>query len=204
MSLPPIVLEDEYVALKPLELSHIEGLYQAGQDLSIWQWMSFNFCGSLKDTQTWVTSCIENTHEGRQQAFVIIDKKKDKIVGTTSYLNIEPANKAIEIGFTFLAPEAQRSQINRRCKLLLLSHAFETLEVNRVALQTHEHNSQSRNAILGIGAQFEGILRMCRIYQDGSVRSSAFYSVIKPQWPDTKSRLVDKINHHLITPSLQL
>ena len=204
MSLPAVLLEDDYVALKAMELSHAEGLYQACQVPAIWSWYTYNYCESLDTTKAWVETCIENTRKGSQQAFVIVDKMNDKIVGSTSYLNIDLANRAIEIGYTFIAPEAQRSHINRRCKLLLLSHAFETLLVNRVALQTHEHNSQSRKAILGIGAQFEGILRMCRVYQDGSVRSSAYYSVIEPQWPDTKSRLVDKINHHLITPSLQM
>jgi N-acetyltransferase len=201
MLLPPVILEDEFVVLRPIELSHLEGLYQACQLPSIWRWYAYSYCESLEATKLWIENCIENNHKGQQQAFVIVDKMKDKIVGSSSYLNIDLANKAIEIGSTFLAPEAQRSHINRRCKLMLLSHAFETLQVNRVALQTHEHNSQSRNAILGIGAQFEGILRMNRVYLDGSVRSSAFYSVIKPHWQDTKSRLMDKISHHHVTSS---
>lgn len=200
MALGSIILEDEYVALKPMQTSHIGGLYNAGKDLSIWQWTTANYCETLDITQQWVESCLEKYRLNLQQPFVILDKTQNKIVGSTSYLNISLEHKAIEIGFTFLTPRAQRSYINRRCKFLLLSHAFETLKLNRVAFQTHEKNQRSRNAILGIGATFEGIHRDCRIQQDGSIRSSAFFSIITPEWPQAKSKLLAK----LTKPSMQI
>jgi RimJ/RimL family protein N-acetyltransferase len=193
MALKPIILEDEYVALKPMQATHIKGLYDAGKDLSIWQWTTANYCETLDITKQWVESCLENAHLNLQQPFVIVDKTQDKIVGSSSYLNIFLEHKSIEIGFTFLNPSAQRSYVNRRCKLLLLTHAFETLLLNRVALQTHEKNQRSRTAILAIGATFEGIQRDCRIQQDGSIRSSAFFSIIKPEWSLTKSQLLAKL-----------
>jgi RimJ/RimL family protein N-acetyltransferase len=199
MTLETITLEDEYVALKPMQTCHIEDLYCAGKDLSIWQWTTSKYCETLDTTKQWVESCLENARLNVQQPFVIVDKTQNKIVGSTSYLNIFLEHKSIEIGFTFLNPAAQRSYINRRCKLLLLTHAFETLNLNRVALQTHEKNQRSRTAILAIGATFEGIHRDCRIQQDGSIRSSAFYSIIKPEWPQAKSQLLAKLTKPEIT-----
>lgn len=193
MALKPITLEDEYVALKPMQISHANDLYAAGIDLSIWQWTTANYCQTLEITKKWVVSCLESAHLNLQQPFVILDKTQGKIVGSTSYLNIFLEHKAIEIGFTFLTPSAQRTYVNRRCKLLLLTHAFEILKLNRVAFQTHEMNQRSRMAILAIGATFEGIQRDCRIQQDGSIRSSAFYSIIKPQWSQVRSQLLAKL-----------
>ena len=188
-----MILEDQYVALKPMQSNHINELYSAGKNLSIWQWTTANYCQTQGITQHWVEACLENARLNIQQPFVIVDKTQDKIVGSTSYLNISLEHKAIEIGYTFLTPSAQRSFVNRRCKLLLLTHAFETLKFNRVAFQTHEKNQRSRSAILAIGAIFEGIHRDCRIQQDGSIRSSAFYSIIRPEWPQTKSKLLSRL-----------
>jgi RimJ/RimL family protein N-acetyltransferase len=196
-------LEDEYVALKPMQPSHIKDLYRAGKDLAIWQWTTANYCQTLDITKQWVESCIEKARLNLQQPFVIVDKTQNEIVGSTSYLNISVEHKSIEIGFTFLNPSAQRSFVNRRCKLLLLTHAFETLKLNRVAFQTHQKNQRSRNAILGIGATFEGIHRDCRIQQDRSIRSSAVYSIIKPEWPQVKCKLLTKLTQSKIEKILE-
>jgi RimJ/RimL family protein N-acetyltransferase len=193
-----MILEDEYVALKPMQSSHIKDLYRAGKDLAIWQWTTANYCQTLDITKQWVESCIEKAHLNLQQPFVIEDKTQNEIVGSTSYLNISAEHKSIEIGFTFLNPNAQRSFVNRRCKLLLLIHSFETLKLNRVAFQTHHKNQRSRTAISAIGATFEGIHRDCRIQQDGSIRSSAIYSIIKPEWPQVKCKLLAKLTQPTI------
>ena len=199
MTLGTIILEDQFVALKPMQTSHIEALYNAGKHPSIWKWTTAKYCITPEATQQWVNTCLDNAKLNTQHPFVIVDKTQNKIVGSTSYLNIFLEHKAIEIGFTFLTPSAQKSYVNRRCKLLLLTHAFETLNLNRVALQTHEKNQGSRNAISGIGATFEGIQRDCRIQQDGSVRSSAFYSIIKSEWPITKKNLLSRLTQPTLT-----
>ncbi len=186
-------LEDEYVKLEPMTLQHAAALHEAGKFSAIWRWTTHPYCLTQEATNDWVASCLRNVHDGTQIPFVIVDKQSNTIVGSSSYLNISLEHKTIEIGYTFLTPASQRSYINRRNKLLLLTHAFETLKVNRVALQTHEKNDKSRNAILGLGAQFEGIQRNCRIQYDGSIRSSAFYSIIKPEWSSTKAALLAKI-----------
>jgi len=189
----PLMLEDEKVQLKQMTLDHVPDLFAAGQELSIWAWTSSNYCQSLELTKEWVEACLQRQDNHQQIPFVIIDKASNKIVGSTSYLNIFAEHKVIEIGYTFLSPAAQRSYINRRCKLLLLNHAFEQLKVNRVALQTNEKNEKSKNAILAIGAIFEGVYRDCIIQADNTLRSSAFFSIIKPEWPQVKYKLIEKI-----------
>lgn len=189
------VIEDEYVALIPIAKSHIDGLHQAGKDDSIWQWTTEAYCLTLENTEKWVETCLENAANGAQAPYVIWDKINAKIVGSTSYLNIELQHKAIEIGYTFVSTQSQRTHINRRCKLALLSHAFERLNVNRVAFQTHEKNQRSRNAILGLGARLDGILRHNRVLPNGSLRSSAIFSILKEEWPTTKAALIEKIRH---------
>ena len=193
MHLQPVVLENSCIKIVPMKIQHIEELFQAGNDPDIWQWTTFPYCLTKKNTTDWVNACLNNIELGIQQPFVIINKTTNKVVGSTSYLNIFLEHKSIEIGFTFLTPSAQRTHINKQCKLLLLTHAFETLGMNRVALQTHELNEKSRNAILGIGATFEGTQRNCRIQHDGTIRSSAFFSIIKPEWPLVKADLIQKI-----------
>lgn len=193
MQVEPIILEDSYVKLMPMKREHIQDLFLAGQDPEIWNWTTSPYCLTVQNTTEWVEVCLQNAEQGTQVPFVIIDKASNNIVGSTSYLNISLEHKFIEIGYTFLAPKAQRGYINRRNKLLLLTHAFETLGMNRVALQTHAMNEKSRTAIIGIGAKFEGVQRNCRIQHDGSIRSSAFFSIIKPEWPKAKVALTNKI-----------
>lgn len=190
---PIATLQDEYVALEPMSMEHFDDLFVAGKDPAIWEWTTSNYCASLSATKAWITGCLQNDQSGTQHPFVIKDKRKEIIVGSTSYLNINLEHKVIEIGYTFLNPRAQGCDVNKRCKLLLLTYAFEVLGMNRVALQTHEKNSQSRNAILSLGAKFEGIHRFARIQQDGSIRNSAFYSVVKPEWSNVKLALSNKI-----------
>ncbi|AGH44249.1 GNAT family N-acetyltransferase [Paraglaciecola psychrophila] len=96
-----MILEDEYVALKPMHASHIKNLYRAGKDLAIWQWTTTNYCQTLDITKQWVESCIENARLNLQQPFVIVDKTQNEIVGSTSYLNISVKHKSIEIGLPF-------------------------------------------------------------------------------------------------------
>lgn len=189
----PVTLEDDAVALYPMSHSQQQELHQAGMHESIWQWTTESYCLTSSSTEQWINACLERQEQGSQLAFSIFDKHRNQIVGSTSYLNINLPHGAIEIGYTFLTPAVQRSSVNRRCKLLLLRYAFEQLQVNRVAFQTHEKNHISRTAILGIGAQFEGVLRDCRIQQDGSIRSSAVFSIIKSEWPAVQANLQAKI-----------
>lgn len=189
----PVTLESEYVKLVPMTIEHAEALYHAGNDERIWRWMVPNRCANLNATIEWINICLHEQSQNRQIPFIIIDKKTNTVVGTTSYLHIFRDHRAMEIGYTFINPSVQRSHVNRSNKLLLLNHAFDELGANRVVLQTHEKNDKSRNAILGLGAQFEGVERYCRILPNNTVRSSAKFSIIRPEWQETKQALINKM-----------
>lgn len=196
--LKSICLEDEHVKLEPMNTTHAQALYHAGRYQSIWRWTTQAYCLDLESSKAWVTESLEMQKNGSLLPFVIFDKYSNKVVGSSSYLNISLAHKAIEIGYSFLTPQAQKTNVNRRCKILLLEHAFCQLNMNRVAFQTHEKNVASRKAIEGLGATYEGTHRDCRIMHDGSVRSSAFYSIIRPEWPKLKVQLQEKIARHAL------
>lgn len=131
---------------------------------------------------------------GIEHCFVMIDQADQRIIGSTRFLNIEPANRKLEIGWTWMHPDYWGSAVNFECKLLLFSYCFETLNIARVQIKTDELNIRSRRAIEKMGAHFEGILRNDMIREDGSYRNSAYYSVIIQDWPKVKSVLTQKLS----------
>ncbi len=129
---------------------------------------------------------------GEAYPFAVIDRASGRAIGSTRYLCIEPPNLAVEIGWTWYGAAARRTSINTECKYLLMRHAFEAMwpeGANRVQWRTDARNERSRAAILRIGAQFEGVWRKHRVMHDGHVRDSAFYSVVRAEWPAVKARL---------------
>jgi len=190
----PVIFESEFVRIEPMTLEHAEDLMAAGSAPELWRFIIPNRCETLESTKHWINFFHDEQKAGKLIPFVIFDKKQQKIVGQTTYVNIDRHHKGIEVGYTFIQPNVQRSGLNRQCKYMLITHAFENLGANRVQLQTSEKNDKSRNAILGIGAKFEGIRRYDRIQGDGSIRSSAYFSIIKPEWRETKQALIDKMS----------
>ena len=140
LKINPLTLEDDAVMLVPMALEHSDGLFKAGQYPEIWQWTMEPYCLTIESTIVWINECLAKAQQGNLVPFVIIDKQSNSIVGSTSYLNIALEHKALEIGFTFLSPAAQKTHINRRCKYLLLNYAFETLLANRVAFFNKKKN----------------------------------------------------------------
>jgi RimJ/RimL family protein N-acetyltransferase len=132
-------------------------------------------------------------------AFATIDKATNKVVGSTRFMKANLANKRVEIGFTFLGTSWQKTHINTEAKLLMLTHAFETMALNRVELLTDFLNTTSRNAILRLGAKEEGILRNHMIMPDGRVRDSVIYSIISNEWAGVKQHLNAKLNRRIET-----
>jgi len=130
---------------------------------------------------------------GRELAFATVDAEADRIVGSTRFMAIEPAHRRVEIGSTFLAASSQRTHVNSEAKLLMLTHAFDAWEVNRVELLTDKLNERSRAAIARIGAQPEGILRAHRVMPDGRIRDSAIYSITRPEWPGMQAALAGRL-----------
>src|SRR4029077_17022796 len=127
---------------------------------------------------------------GSEMPFATVDQASGRAIGSSRFMSIVPEHKRLEIGWTWVGLEHQRTGINREAKLLQLTHAFETLGANRVEFKTHVRNGGSRPAIAGIGATFEGIFRSHSIMPDGSIRDSAYFSVIAPEWPEVKARLL--------------
>lgn len=130
---------------------------------------------------------------GTELGFATVDAATDRIAGSTRFMAIEPAHRRVEIGSTFLAAGYQRTAINTEAKLLMLEHAFDAWQVNRVELLTDALNERSRAAISRIGAQPDGILRAHRVMPDGRIRDSAIYSITRPEWPGVRAALVDRL-----------
>ena len=138
----------------------------------------------------WVEAALANQEAGTERPFATIDLATGRAVGSSRFMSIVPDHRRLEIGWTWIATAFQRTGSNREAKLLQLSHAFETLGANRVEFKTHARNEQSRTALAGIGATFEGVFRNHTIMPDGSLRDSAYFSVIVEEWPTVKAALV--------------
>ncbi len=127
---------------------------------------------------------------GNEIAFAIVGKSDQRAIGSTRYLNIEPAHRTLEIGWTWIGTKYQRTAVNTECKYLLLRHAFEQLGAVRVQFKTDARNEQSQRAIERIGAVKEGVLRKSHTTYTGYIRDSVYYSIIDDEWPDVKQRLL--------------
>jgi len=184
----PVVLEGSLVRLEPLRPDHLPDLERVAFDLPIWQW---TIMGPQDEAglRRWVETALADAEAGTERPFATIDLASGRAVGSTRYMSIVPEHRRLEIGWTWIGTALQRTGANREAKLLQLTHAFETLGANRVEFKTHSRNERSRAALAGIGATFEGIFRHHSIMPDGSLRDSAYFSVISPEWPAVKARL---------------
>ena len=186
-------LEGELVVLEPLEEHHADGLWQAAQAPEIWQWLAH--VGSSRDYfDRWMEISLQAAGEGREGVFATRRRADGELVGSSRYLNVRPADRVVEIGWTWLNPSAWRSGINVEAKLLMFEHAFERLDCVRVELKTDARNERSRAAMEALPAQFEGILRKHMIVPDVGVRDSAYFSVIDDEWPAVRANLEGRLS----------
>jgi RimJ/RimL family protein N-acetyltransferase len=185
----PVVLESSRIRLEPLREDHLADLALVAFDAPLWQW---TIMGAQDEAglQRWVETARQNQDAGTERPFATIDLASGRAVGSSRFMSIVPEHRRLEIGWTWIGMAFQRTGSNREAKLLQLSHAFETLGANRVEFKTHARNEQSRNALAGIGATFEGVFRNHTIMPDGSLRDSAYFSVIVEEWPAVKAALV--------------
>ncbi|HEY3523675.1 MAG TPA: GNAT family N-acetyltransferase [Candidatus Limnocylindrales bacterium] len=188
LEIDPVVLEGSIVRLEPLSLDHLDGLAEVGLDPAVWRWVTIDV-RTREGLDSWIREALAEQAAGSSLPFATIDRASGRPVGCTRFLNIDRRNRHLEIGWTWVAPGRQRSGVNREAKLLMLRHAFETLGCLRVEFKTDSLNDQSRAALLGIGATFEGIFRNHVISQDGRLRHSAWYSVTDREWPAVRDRL---------------
>jgi RimJ/RimL family protein N-acetyltransferase len=190
------VLEGTLVRVEPLAAEHEPALWEAGQDPEVWRWMPVVASTSREHFHRWIEQMLEDTAAGRQASFVTTLRASGAPIGHTSYLALRPEHRGLEIGGTWLGSQWWRSGANIETKLLLLTHAFETLECIRVEFKTDELNERSRKALEGIGAKFEGIFRSHMIVRGDVIRDSAYYSVIAAEWPETRDWLARRLEQH--------
>ncbi|ATL45131.1 GNAT family N-acetyltransferase [Elizabethkingia sp. HX WHF] len=188
----PVILQGTNINLVPLEEKHLEELYTAAADKELWALIPTD-C-SERDTfyKTYEFAISERT-AGNQYPFVIIHKDTNKIIGSTRLFEIYPADKKLEIGWTWITKDYWGTTINLECKLLLLTYCFETLKTNRVQLKTKDTNFRSRKAIEKIGGIFEGILRKDKIVSDGTTRNAAYYSILDDEWEQARTKIQKQI-----------
>ena len=184
------LLEGTLVELLPLEEQHFDELALLATEPSIWQFIPVDMSSREKCLASFSKALIAK-EKANEFPFVIFHKKDRKLVGSTRLMDISSENKKLEIGWTWLHPDYWAKPVNIECKLLLLSFCFEVLKAIRVQLKTDENNIRSRKAIQKIGAQFEGILRQDRIRENGTIRSTAYFSIIDTEWEGVKTNLTD-------------
>ncbi|MDM1520538.1 GNAT family N-acetyltransferase [Myroides odoratimimus] len=184
----PTVLEGTTVDLIPLEKEHLEELYQASADKELWRLVPTD-CSDRDTFYDNYQNALIAREKGLQYPFVIIDKRTQKIIGSTRFFEMYEADKKLEIGWTWITQEYWGSVVNLECKLLLLTYCFEVLKINRVQLKTKDTNIRSRKAIEKIGGVFEGILRKDKIQNDGTTRNAAYYSILDDEWGISKEKI---------------
>ena len=184
----PVVLADERVRLEPLGPQHIEALRAAAADGELWQ-LRITSVPEPDDTAGYVERALQGRAEGHRLAFAVIDLPSGQVVGSTSYHDIVPAIDRLEIGYTWYAQRVQRTHVNTTAKLLLLTHAFETLGARLVGWRTDNYNVASQRAIERLGAKRDGVLRHHAPRRDGTVRDTVMYSLAAGEWPEVKAHL---------------
>ncbi len=183
----PPTLEGRLVRLEPLTEAHVEGLQAAVRDGELWK-LWYTPIPAPEDMEKFVAAFGNQPRDPDVTPFAVLDRT-GRVVGTTRYLNVDRANRRLEIGGTWYAQSAQRTGINTECKLLLLTHAFEILNCIAVEFRTHWINHASRSAIARLGAKQDGILRQHRIMPDGTFRDTVVFSILNSEWPTVKNHL---------------
>ena len=183
-------LSGEHVRLEPLSPEHAKGLLEAGADPGIWAWLSVRQPTDLPAMERFVEGALADPD---RRPFAQIDVASGRVAGTTSYYQVVEKHRILSIGHTWIGADWQRTGLNTESKLLLLTHAFETLDAQRVSWETDIRNLRSQRAIERLGALREGVLRAHRIRPDGSSRDTVTYSMLAPEWPAAKARLNERL-----------
>lgn len=183
-----MTLSGSLVVLEPLAARHEAGLRVAAGDPRTFAWMPYRLSDPT-NFDAWFAGVLDASGRGELAPFATIDRARGAVVGSTSYLALRPHDRSLEIGATWLTPATWRTGFNVEAKLLMLKHAFETLGCVRVELKTNARNERSRAAMEALPAQFEGIHRQHMVLPDGTLRDSAWYSVIDREWPAVRTNL---------------
>jgi RimJ/RimL family protein N-acetyltransferase len=191
----PVTLEGRGIRLEPLRPDYEEALSAAAADGELWN-LWYTFVPKQEETKGYVADALAGQQAGHMLAWAVRELTTNKVVGSTRYHDIVPDIDRVEIGYTWYAATWQRSHVNTTCKLLLMTHAFETLGCKVVGLRTDNFNFASQRAIEALGAKKDGVLRHHRIRRDGTVRDSVMYSILASEWPDVKRHLEFRLARH--------
>ena len=185
----PVTLQSQRVNLEPLDQRHCDDLVEAIKDGTLWT-LWYTSVPPPEGMQTEIERRLALQAAGTMLPFAVIDNTSGRAVGMTTYMNVDAKNRHVEIGSTWYRKSVQRTALNTQCKLMLLTHAFETLDCIAVEFRTHAFNHQSRRAIERLGAKLDGVLRSHQIASNGTLRDTYVYSIIASEWPTVKAHLV--------------
>ena len=188
----PISLERNGIRLEPLTLDHSDALANAAADGELWK-LWFTSVPEPDETRAYIATALAGESDGHMLPWAVRDLASGDIVGSTRYHDMLPKVDRVEIGYTFYAKRCQRSHVNTTCKLLLLTHAFDTLGCKVVGLRTDNFNFASQRAIEALGAKRDGIIRHHQPRRDGSARDSVMYSILLHEWPDVRRHLEHRL-----------
>jgi RimJ/RimL family protein N-acetyltransferase len=191
----PVVLETETIRLEPLTLAHHDELVAAAADGELWR-LWFTSVPEPGQTRTYIDAALAGQKQGHRLPWAVRDLTSGRLAGTTSYHDIVAEIDRVEIGYTWYGQSWQRSHVNTVCKLLLLSHGFETVGCKVVGLRTDNFNFASQKAIEALGAKKDGIIRHHFARRDGSVRDTVMYSILAGEWPAVKRHLELRLERH--------
>ena len=189
----PVTLSSRGIALVPLALAHEEGLRAAAADGELWQ-IRVTSVPEPQETRGYIETALQMREAGNRFAFAVTDEATGTVLGSTSYHDILPAVKRVEVGYTWYAKRCQRTHVNTTCKLLMLTHAFDTLGCNVVGWRTDNFNHASQRAIERLGARKDGVIRSHALRRDGTIRDTVMYSVTAGEWPEIKAQLLYLLN----------
>lgn len=187
-----VVLETDNVKLIPLQRDHRDALVAAAGDGNLWE-LWFTSVPSEATIDAYLNKALADFENGTALPFAVVDKRINKIIGTTRFANVVCEHRRVEIGYTWYAKSYQKTYVNSECKLLLLQYAFEELKVIAVEFRTNWFNFTSRNAIARLGAKQDGVLRNHQLMPDGSYRDTVIFSIIESEWKACKTALLYKI-----------
>ncbi len=190
-----VTLEGYGVRLEPLGHGHEAGLIAAATDGELWK-LWFTSVPEPSGTLGYIDAALEGQRAGHMLPWAVRDHTSGTIAGSTRYHDIVPAAARVEIGYTWYAQRCQKTRVNTVCKLLLLTHAFDTLECAVVGLRTDNFNFASQRAIEALGAKKDGVIRHHHPRRDGTVRDTVIYSILATEWPDAKRHLELRLARH--------
>lgn len=195
IKLNPVTLERNGIRLEPLTYEHHDGLASAAADGKLWE-LWYTSVPEPEQTRTYIADALAGKEAGHMLPWAVRELSTGAIIGSTRYHDIVAVVDRVEIGYTWYAQSRQRSHVNTVCKLLLLSHAFDTLGCKVVGLRTDNFNTRSQRAIEALGAKRDGVLRHHTARRDGTVRDSFMYSILANEWPDVKHHLEFRLARH--------